>query len=385
MPFPVDGPSACACGRPTSTRRRNRLRASPWPSGQGSTKPVTRNGARRRATALSVEPRDGRLCVFMPPVETADDYVELLAVVGACRARSRPAAAHRGLSRRRRIRGSNVIRVAPDPGVIEVNIQPASSWEECVAITTGIYEDARQTRLGADKFMLDGRHTGTGGGNHIVIGGRTPLDSPFLRRPDLLEEPAAALAKAPQPVVSLFRPVHRSHEPGAAHRRGAARQPLRTRNRAEPDPGTRTPVRGAAPWLLDRLLRNALIDVTGNTHRAEICIDKLFSPDGPTGRLGLVEFRAFEMPPDPRMSLAQQLLMRALIARFWEAPAERPAGALGHRPARPLHAAAFRVAAISSTCSGILSAARHQHGSGLVRGAGGVPLPVLRRSHLRRT
>ncbi|MEY4579764.1 MAG: hypothetical protein RL701_4467 [Pseudomonadota bacterium] len=267
--------------------------------------------------ALCIEPRQGRLYVFMPLLNSLDHYATLLSAIEATCAELQLPVLIEGYEPPRDP-GVQSLKVTPDPGVIEVNIHPAASFEALEHTTVSLYEDARQSRLGTEKFMVDGRHTGTGGGNHVTLGGPRPQDSPFLRRPDLLQSLITYWQHHPA-LSYLFSGIFVGPTSQAPRIDERGSKGLRELERS-----FREVENGVSFATVDRALRNFLTDLTGNTHRAEFCIDKLYSPDSAAGHQGLLEFRGFEMPPHARMSLAQMSLLRALVARFWKKPYRHP-------------------------------------------------------------
>ncbi|WP_298496120.1 DUF2126 domain-containing protein [uncultured Algibacter sp.] len=268
-------------------------------------------------TAICAEIREGKLHLFLPPLDSAEIFLDLIASIEATAKKLDIPVVLEGYDPPKDHRFESM-KVTPDPGVIEVNVHPAKNWQELTHNTLTLYELAKQSRLGTEKFMLDGKHTGTGGGNHVTLGGLTPADSPLLRKPSLLRS-----------LLTFWQ-----HHPGLSYLFSGAfigstsQAPrvdeARMENLYELEIAfSQIPKNGDVPfWLTDRLFRHLLTDLTGNTHRAEFCIDKLYSPDSSSGRLGILELRAFDMPPHPQMSLMQNLLVRTLVAWFWNKPYE---------------------------------------------------------------
>lgn len=268
-------------------------------------------------TAICSEIRDGKLYLFLPPLDAADAFLDLIAAIEATAKVLKVPVILEGYNPPHDNRIDSM-KITPDPGVIEVNVQPMKNWNELVENTMTLYSEAKKSRLGTEKFMLDGKHTGTGGGNHVTLGGVTPADSPLLRKPSLLRS-----------LLTFWQ-----HHPGLSYLFsgafvGATSQAprideARMENLYELEIAfSQIPKDGEVPfWLTDRLFRHLLTDLTGNTHRAEFCIDKLYSPDSSSGRLGILELRGFDMPPHAQMSLVQNLLVRTLVAWFWKRPYE---------------------------------------------------------------
>ncbi|WAJ47180.1 transglutaminase family protein [Mycobacterium sp. Aquia_216] len=275
-------------------------------------------------TAMVAEARDGLLYLFIPPTEALEHFVDLIARVEAAAAKARSPVVIEGYGPPPDPRLQSTT-ITPDPGVIEVNIAPTASFDEQRQQLETLYEQARLARLATESFDVDGSHGGTGGGNHITLGGVTPADSPLLRRPDLLVSLLTYWQRHPS-LSYLFAGRFvgtTSQAPRVDEGRADALYELEiafaeiARLSASKDGRPQ-------PWVTDRALRHLLTDITGNTHRAEFCIDKLYSPDSPRGRLGLLELRGFEMPPHLRMAMVQSLLVRSLVAWFWDEPLRAP-------------------------------------------------------------
>jgi len=298
-------------------------RKSPLPATTTAPRAVVVDPDGVPTTALAAEIRDDLLYAFLPPLEELDPWVELIAAIEKAAAATGTPVVLEGYGPPNDPR-LQTLSVTPDPGVIEVNIQPLAGWDEQVAVTSTLYEQARQSRLGTETFAVDGSHRGTGGGNHITIGGRTPAESPLLRRPDLLVSLLTHWQRHPS-LSYLFSGQFigpTSQAPRADEGRSETLYEMEIafseiRRQIRQDGSV-------APWVVDRALRHLLTDITGNTHRAEFCIDKLYSPDSARGRLGLLELRGFEMPPHAQMALVQALLVRSLVTRFWDEPLQAP-------------------------------------------------------------
>ncbi|RJO77974.1 transglutaminase family protein [Nocardia panacis] len=273
---------------------------------------------RRPPTALVTEVRNGRLHIFLPPLTEPSDFLDLVARVERAAATLGTPVALEGYAPPLDT-GLRTFSITPDPGVIEVNVQPCASFAEQTAQLETLYEQARSARLATETFEVDGTHSGTGGGNHITLGGITPARSPLLRRPDLLVSLLTYWQR--HPALSYFFAGRFIGATSQAPRVDEGREEaLYELEIAFAEIDRLTAGGRGRPWHVDRALRHLLTDVTGNTHRAEFCIDKLYRPESARGRQGLLELRGFEMPPHHRMAAAQALLVRGLVAMLWHNP-----------------------------------------------------------------
>lgn len=282
--------------------------------------PSTTKWGMRTAICCEVREYHGSttLFTFLPPLPSASDFIELVETIDA-------AANALGLNvvlegyppPKSRLLTSLV--VTPDPGVLEVNMPVTDNIDEYVQALNTVYEAALYSGLHTEKYLDDGRQAGSGGGHHLTVGGPTPLTSPFLQRPALLGRLLSFVQHHPS-LSYMFTGLFVGPTSQAPRIDEARHDSLYELELAIGQLERRPWGDNPPPWYADMLFRHLLVDVTGNTHRAEISIDKLFDPLTPFGRQGIIEMRAFEMPPHPRMATAQMILLRTLVAALMETP-----------------------------------------------------------------
>ncbi len=292
----------------------------PGESPAGLRLPLGQLGEKNLRRALTVEIRAGTLTLFIPPLLLAS-YLELIAKTEQAVAATKLSSVVLAGYVPPPDAALPTIGLASDPGVLEINVAPCATWADYDLQLAQLYAAAASVGLCARKLQLNGREVGTGGGAHLVFGAPPGLYSPFFAFPALLpsviryfqRHPALSYAftgaymgpssQAPRIDESTYEALYELEIACAAAETLGSPQNLP---------------------LYDLLFRDLLMDRSGNTHRAEISVDKLWNPFAPNGRLGLVEFRAFETHPQPAVQSVTALFIRAILARLCLAPLSAP-------------------------------------------------------------
>jgi uncharacterized protein (DUF2126 family)/transglutaminase-like putative cysteine protease len=273
------------------------------------------NGERMPRTALCVEVRRGRLYVFVPPVSHLEHYLELVAGIEAAAEALDVAVLLEGYEPPEDYRLRRLL-LEPEAGVLRLTLPATQRWDEQLSLLEAAYQEAGRAGLRAERVMADGRRLPSGGGGQLTLGGTRPVDSPFLKRPQILRALIAYWQRHPS--LSYFF-AGRAIGPS-----GAAPRPDEGRDEAlyelalalERLPQGESP----APWLTDRVLRHLLADPAGDIKRAEIRVDQLYAPERASLRLGRILISAFETAPEERIAALQSLLVLGLLGRFARHP-----------------------------------------------------------------
>jgi uncharacterized protein (DUF2126 family) len=271
--------------------------------------------------ALTAEICDGALSLFIPPFLEASSFANLLAAIEeTAESLNSPPLALEGYPPPHDDAWES-LSVIPDPGVIEVNLPPAANWESLEKTVSALFLAAEQCGLRGTRLLPSGEIAATGGGGHLVLGGASMDTNPFLLKPYLLPSFLRFIQRHPSlsylfsgRFVGPSSQAPRIDESFFEIPRELAHSLASMEEMEAP----------ASPIMIDAILRNLLLDYNGNTHKAEVSVDKFFNPFMPKGRLGLVEFRSIEMSPDIEQFLAIQALWRALAASFVTKPYQEP-------------------------------------------------------------